>query len=223
MKISFDNWIDPALKIVNILEESNLNYAFFGAVAISILSKPLATKDVDILIHPFPKEDTAFHIIDSIRNVLNVKKASLELDAVEGNRIILIIETKEGPLGIDMWEKILRRDAKTIIEEIEIIEYKGKQVRILSPEALLAAKICELTPEPLDKEKIESLIEHRKEINYDKTVDIIYRLGHEWTALLNITMWYPTKKPRFAKIILEKIIQKMPPKMRKEAIEKAKI
>jgi len=220
LKIPFEAWFEPALKFIEVLEEHNLNYALYGAAAISLLTNPLSTKDIDILIHPFPNEQQAFNIISDAKKRMKVRKYALEYDAIEGNRIILIVETNKGPLGIDAWEKLLRRDPSHVINKILEIKIDNKTIKVLKPEALLATKLCELTPEPLDREKIERILKHTKKINIDEVVDVIYTLAHEWTAILNIRSWFPQKRPKKIKEILEKIINKLPPRQRNEALRK---
>ena len=221
LKISFNTWLKYALTILDILDELNIDYALFGAVAFSLLVKPLSTKDIDILVYPFPNEIKALSILNQICAKVKCIKSSIEIDALEGNRIIIGIDTEEGPLSIELWEKILRRDPMKILTEKIEITYKKKQIKILKPEALLATKICDLTPEPLDKDKIEGLIRKmRKQINLDEVINIILRLNHEVTAVINLIEWYPRKLPQYAKYIIKKLLPYLSTHIKNEILKR---
>jgi len=207
--------------VLDILEKLNIDYALFGATAFSLLVTPLSTKDVDILVYPFPKKIDAFFISDEICSKLRCIKSSIEIDALEGNRIIIGIDTEEGPLSIELWERILRRNPERIFaKRIEIMR-GGRKIKILKPEALLATKICDLTPEPLDRDKIEGLIKKlQKQINLDEVVNVILELNHEVTAVVNLIEWYPSRLPHYARYIIEKLLPYLSIHVRDEVLRK---
>ena len=207
MKVPFNTWFNYFLKIVDILDTYKINYALFGAAAISIISRPISTKDIDILVYPFPTNKQVLEILDKICLEIKCIKRFIEIDAIEGKRAIIIADTEKGPLGIEMWEKILRREPEKFFKRSIKIPYQNKKIRILKPEDLLATKLCELSPEPLDREKIETLINNSKyEINLDEVIKVIIDLNYETVAIWNILDWYPKKLPEYAKTVIRKLL-----------------
>ena len=159
MKVSPQYWMSLLLKVVNWLREKSFEYVIFGSACFSLLVRPVSTKDIDILIRPFPSVDDASRITMELCNVLNGVRAFPLFDALEGHRIIVEVETLDGLVGIELWSRILREKKSVIFidKSIEIL-YDGNNIRILPPEIFLATKLCELTPEPVDREKIDELL-----------------------------------------------------------------
>jgi len=209
MRIPPKYWMSLLLKTVNWLQNKGFEYVIFGSACFSLLVRPVATKDIDILIRPFPSVNDASRITMELRNFLNGIRAFPLFDAVEGDRIIVEVETPRGLVGVELWSYILREKETVIFIDKSIeVEYCGKKLRVLPPEIFLATKLCEITPEPADKEKIDELLEANKEkLSIESIIWAMRVLKCSGLAESNIDIWYGKNRPKLLQKVLEKLTQ----------------
>ncbi|MEX0568226.1 MAG: hypothetical protein Q6363_003585 [Candidatus Njordarchaeota archaeon] len=207
MKISPPYWMSIMLRATEWLEDKNISYTIFGSACFSLLVRPISTKDIDILIRPFPEIEESSKFAIELRSLLGGVRAFPLFDALEGDRIIVEVETPDGLVGIELWSHILREKKSVIFIDKSIeVQYHGSTLRILPPELFLATKLCELTPEPADKEKIDELLHvYGEKIDIEYVIWAIKILNCSSLARGNIDLWYEEKKPKILMEILGQI------------------
>ena len=208
MRVSYDKWLQVLRVVIKIINKMPINYVLFGAAAYASWVEPIMTKDIDILLIPFPPEEKQREIISRICNELRCVSRVISMDALKGNRLIMQVDYEDEIIGIEMWAKILRRDASILFSRAVKRQLNDIEVRVLSLEDFLATKICDLTPEPRDIEIIEKTLRKFKDtIDIDKIAEAIIDLHHEATAIFNILEWYKGKLPLYAKTLIKKLLK----------------
>jgi len=192
----------------------------FGAAAYVTWVEPIATKDIDILLYPFPSDKMQDEITDNLCNELNCIQKTKSIDAWEGNRLIIKFSLEESVVSIEFWEKILRRDPINIFNRRVLRSINSLKAYFISLEDFIASKLCELTPEPLDKYKIEKIFaKWGDKINLNKVITAIIELNHETTAVFNILNWYPSKLPRHLKKIIVGLLGSLSTPIRNDVVK----
>ncbi len=207
MKASPSYWMSIMIKVTEWLTDKDISYTIFGSACFSLLVRPVYTKDIDILIRPFPEIEESSKFAIELRNILGGIRAFPLFDALEGDRIIVEVGTPDGLVGVELWSHILREKKSIIFIDKSIeVSHQGKTLRVLPPELYLATKLCELTPEPIDKERIDELLhvyEDKMDIEY--VIWAIKILNCPSLAKGNINLWYGEKKPKILIEILSHI------------------
>ena len=70
MKIHYEIWFKNLLRVIDYLTTNGMKYCLFGSACYSFLVKPVATKDIDILIYPFPSSTDLFHVTTELCQLL---------------------------------------------------------------------------------------------------------------------------------------------------------
>lgn len=220
MKTPYSEWFRIFRKIILILDRLNIGYMVFGAAAYVLWVEPVSTKDIDILLHPFPTEEEQELLIESICESINCIQKIKSIDAWEGNRLIINARVGGSVVGIEFWEKILRSEVCRVFERRVTKTVNSLKIHVIALEDLLASKICDLTPEPLDRDKIDKILaKWGGSISVDKVTRAIIEFHQEATAVYNILNWYPNKIPRPLKQIIKGLIRLLSVPIRNEVIK----
>lgn len=155
------------IKIAKILEKLNIQYAVTGGYAVSVLGRPRATFDIDIVIELFEPK------VPSLAKALNELSQLSELDEdmaddackregefnyiyVESNIKVDFWVTKKNPVS----QLEIKRRIKKIID--------GQEVFFVSPEDLILSKLrwYRETESTRQLEDIESVIKIQKKLDW---------------------------------------------------------
>ncbi len=125
------------IRIINILNQVNLNYVVVGGVAAIIKGRMRSTTDVDIIVERnLEKLDQCFDLL--AKEEFEVPKEQISYALKEGHHISIF--EKKSFMRLDL--KVAKNsDEKEVIRQATIEEYTGLNVRIASIEQILYGKI----------------------------------------------------------------------------------
>jgi hypothetical protein len=173
-------------KLVDAFENSCLDYAFTGALAVSFFGIPRTTTDVDVLISIDGEDDFEVKVVSALRQAgLEVEERKITTALTSGYQIATF-KDKTSPFTVDIIFSKGKLDKKS--GKIE-----GLTAFFQSPEGLIAAKLrmikATLPPERSvkDKEDIKSILAFakvnmttvKKQAQEDNTYQIFENLKNE--------------------------------------------
>lgn len=173
-------------KLACVFENSGLDYAFTGALAVSFYGVPRTTTDVDVMIAVTSEADFEVKVVSALR------QAGLEVDerkvrtALTSGYQIASFKDKTAPFTVDIIFYAGNLDRK-------LGEIDGAATFFQSPEGLIAAKLrmikATLPPErsAKDREDIKGILAFakvdkaavKKQARKDNTLEILEALTNE--------------------------------------------
>jgi hypothetical protein len=173
-------YIAFAKKIVNAFDNSGLDYAFTGALAISFYGVPRTTSDIDVIVEVVNETSAKIKLSTALKNAgLAVDERKIDLAFKSGFKIASF-KDNTSPYSIDVIfsnEKLEKRAGK----------FAGLNTFFQSPEGLIAAKLrmIKVTLDPerstKDKEDIRAVLAFtkvdlaaiKKQAKKDKTLSLL--------------------------------------------------
>lgn len=156
------------IKIAKILEELNIQYAVTGGYAVSVLGRPRATFDIDIVIELFELK------IPSLTKALNELSQLSELDedmaddACKREGEFNYIHVESG-IKVDFW--VTKKNPVSQLEIKRRIKKRidGQEVFFVSPEDLVLSKLrwYQQTQSTRQLEDIESVVKIQKKLDWE--------------------------------------------------------
>jgi len=140
---------DEFKKVINILNRERIPYALAGGLAVSILTKPRATEDIDLLILPRDWEECCRVLAD-----LGYEEVAypMHFQNITIKRLTKIIDDDYIVIAFVL---VINEFWETIWEERQQISFEEMPLWIISPKALI--KMKELRKSYKDLSDIEEL------------------------------------------------------------------
>jgi predicted nucleotidyltransferase len=157
------------------LETEKIPHTIIGGIAVSLLTEPRATQDIDVTIWA---EDIP--VVDLLRTAESygfISRINNPLEFATQARILLL-KHRDTEVGVDLSLGALPFE-KEMIDDSEIIEVAGFQLSVASPEDLIISKAVPMRP--VDLADIDKLLSYYPEVDFDR----IRTLVNEFQVLLD--------------------------------------
>jgi predicted nucleotidyltransferase len=157
------------------LETEKIPHAIIGGIAVSLLTEPRATQDIDVTIWA---EDIP--VVDLLRTAESygfISRINNPLEFATQARILLL-KHRDTEIGVDLSLGALPFE-KEMIDDSGIIEVAGFQLSVASPEDLIISKAVPMRP--VDLADIDKLLSYYPDVDFDR----IRKLVSEFQVLLD--------------------------------------
>lgn len=157
------------------LETEKIPHTIIGGIAVSLLTEPRATQDIDVTIWA---EDIP--VVDLLRIAESygfISRINNPLEFATQARILLL-KHRDTEVGVDLSLGALPFE-KEMIDHSGIIEVAGFQLSVASPEDLIISKAVPMRP--VDLADIDKLLSYYPDVDFDR----IRKLVSEFQVLLD--------------------------------------
>lgn len=155
------------IKIARILEDLNIQYAVTGGYAVSVLGRPRATFDIDIVIELFePKVPVLAKALKTLSSISELDEAMAD-DACkrEGEFNYIYVESN---IKVDFW--VTKKNPISQLEIKRRIKKRidGQEIFFVSPEDLILSKLrwYQETESTRQLEDIESVVKIQEKLDW---------------------------------------------------------
>jgi hypothetical protein len=215
MPVTPSFWLPILKKLIRTLNEKGLTTVFFGGVCHSVYLQPADTKDIDVVVYPFPKGNDALALKDEIADFVGAIRSYILTSKVDGNRIVVECPVPYGfPFGIELWEKVLRRDPRSFVERAVEGKIDGLRLRVFNEIDYLTSKLADFFPDPTDAAKVREFVE-KMDVDCEKIFERIVGLGLEVQAIYNLSLFFE-RIPRKLKPLYARLVDSLPPHLKAE-------
>lgn len=157
------------------LETEKIPHTIIGGIAVSLLTEPRATQDIDVTIWA---EDIP--VVDLLRTAESygfISRINNPLEFATQARILLL-KHRDTEVVVDLSLGALPFE-KEMIDDSGIIEVAGLQLSVASPEDLIISKAVPMRP--VDLADIDKLLSYYPDVDFDR----IRKLVSEFQVLLD--------------------------------------
>ena len=149
------------------LTSEKLPHVFIGGIAVSLLTEPRATQDIDltIWIEDLPIDDllesaSAFGFISRIENAA----------AFAAEARMLLLEHRKSGVAIDLALGALPFE-KELIDQARTLTIDNVEVRVADPEDLIMSKAIPMRP--IDVADIDKLLTYYPDVNFERILTFV--------------------------------------------------
>lgn len=165
-----------ALKAVSQwLDRQSIPYTIIGGIALSLLTEPRATKDIDVTI--WAEHVSVDHILRSASDFDLSSRIENPIEFATRARILLFIHRTTN-VGVDLSLGALPFE-KEMIDNSKLLKAGVIQVRVPTPEDLIISKAVPMRP--VDLADIDKLLTYYPHVNFNR----IRKLVGEFQELLD--------------------------------------
>jgi len=157
------------------LETEKIPHTIIGGIAVSLLTEPRATQDIDVTIWA-----ENIPVVDLLRTAESygfISRINNPLEFATQARILLL-KHRDTEVGIDLSLGALPFE-KEMIDDSGIMDLAGFQLRVASPEDLIISKAVPMRP--VDLADIDKLLSYYPDVDFDR----IRKLVNEFQVLLD--------------------------------------
>jgi len=149
------------------LETEKIPHAIIGGIAVSLLTEPRATQDIDVTI--WPEDVSTSALLTTADSVGLISRIDNPLEFATQARILLLKHRDTG-VGIDLALGALPFE-KEMIDNSEIIMVGSLRLRIASPEDLIISKAVPMRP--ADLADIDKLLSFYPDVNFKRIRELV--------------------------------------------------
>jgi hypothetical protein len=157
------------------LETEKIPHTIIGGIAVSLLTEPRATQDIDVTI--WAEQIPIADLLRSAESYGLISRINNPLEFAAQARILLL-KHRDTEVGVDLSLGALPFE-KEMIDDSRIMEVAGFQLRVASPEDLIISKAVPMRP--VDLADIDKLLSYYPEVDFKR----IEKLVTEFQLLLD--------------------------------------